>query len=387
MPSSAFPCDACAMRARGSGCVYRRGGVWWISYYAGGKHHYESAAPEIRHVAAERKRRLTEREQRTVAERLLRLRLGQKEGRALPTADKVRVQALADIFFQARERKLPVDEHHRRRAKVLHWERLRWRKHLEPIFGGRLAGDLRRAILDDYVTARLRAGASNGSVNREMALLRVVLRHELKQDAPRISRVPAFPPRLSEKPRTGFAESDQYLRLQRSCRLPWLKAFLALGYAFGFRKHEMLSMRVQQVDLEARKVFLPAGATKNGRPRHVLLAPGSDALRLIGLCVRGKAPQDHVFCWPSGKPVKDFRRAWERLTKAAGVPGLLVHDLRRSAARNLVRAGVPRSVAQRITGHLTPAIFDQYDVAGDIDLEAAAKMVYNSLTRRGRRST
>jgi integrase len=57
----------------------------------------------------------------------------------------------------------------------------------------------------------------------------------------------------------------------------------------------------------------------------------------------------------SGKPIREYRKAWTSACKQAGVVGMLVHDFRRTAVRNLERAGVPRSVAMRLTGHKTEA--------------------------------
>jgi integrase len=55
--------------------------------------------------------------------------------------------------------------------------------------------------------------------------------------------------------------------------------------------------------------------------------------------------------WPNGDPILDFRSAWTKATKAAKLPGLLFHDLRRSAVRRMRQKGVPTAVAMRITGH------------------------------------
>ncbi len=63
-----------------------------------------------------------------------------------------------------------------------------------------------------------------------------------------------------------------------------------------------------------------------------------------------------------GKPVRDFRKAWENLTARAGLPNLIVHDLRRSAAKALRAAGVPESVVMAIGGWKTPAMFRRYAI-------------------------
>jgi integrase len=92
-------------------------------------------------------------------------------------------------------------------------------------------------------------------------------------------------------------------------------------------------------------------------------------------CVENKEPKDPVFSWKNGSPVKDFRGSWDALTKAAGMPDLLFHDFRRSAARNLIRSGVSRDVAKKITGHKTDSMFSRYDIVAEDDIsDAAAKL-------------
>ena len=75
----------------------------------------------------------------------------------------------------------------------------------------------------------------------------------------------------------------------------------------------------------------------------------------------------HVF-HRGGRPILDFRGAWQKACAAAGVRGRLVHDFRRTAVRNLERAGVPRSVAMKLTGHLTESIYRRYAIVSPADL-------------------
>ena len=75
------------------------------------------------------------------------------------------------------------------------------------------------------------------------------------------------------------------------------------------------------------------------------------------------------------KPIRDFRKSWENLCTAAGVPALLFHDLRRTAARNLRAAGVPEEIIMRIAGWKTSSIFKRYAIVDKADVRAALQQL------------
>ena len=90
-----------------------------------------------------------------------------------------------------------------------------------------------------------------------------------------------------------------------------------------------------------------------------------------------------------GRPIRSYRRAWAgacarastegprgvRVVVRPHLVGRIVHDLRRTAVRNLERAGVPRSVATQLTGHKAESVYRRYAIVAEADLrEGVAKL-------------
>ena len=147
---------------------------------------------------------------------------------------------------------------------------------------------------------------------------------------------------------------------------------LALSYIFGFRNGELLSPKVSDVDLMAGTVRLRT--SKNGEPRQINLT----AHNLLAACVAGKSANDAVFT--RGSNLSCTLDKPDTIAASAGCPGLLFHDLRRSAVRNMVRAGIPEVVCMKVSGHKTRAVFDRYNIVSEKDLTDAARKLEISYT-------
>jgi integrase len=129
---------------------------------------------------------------------------------------------------------------------------------------------------------------------------------------------------------------------------------------------------------EAWTVRLEPGTTKNRDGRLIYLTPELHSLlqeqRAATRTLERQAGR--VIPWVfhyRGEPMKDFRAAWQGACRRAGQPGRLFHDLRRTAVRNMVRAGIPERVLMQISGHKTRAIFDRYHIVSEGDLREAAQ--------------
>lgn len=304
----------------------------------------------------------------TDAQNLLRKRTGQAESGNFvsPKVQRVTVTELFDAVL--------VD--YRNNGKTIEWAERVWKLHLEPFFGHFRAANVGTDALAAYISKRKDEKAANGTINRELALLRRAFSLGYTSTPRKVSAPLNLSGRMlaESKPRSGFVDEKQYRALaDKAAGQLWLRTMLALGYTYGFRKAELLNMWVSQVDLLARTIRLNPGETKNCEGRTVTLT--QSCYLLVVELVKGKQPDDFLLTRASGEPVRDFRGAWAVLTKAAKMPGLLFHDLRRSAVRNMVRRGVTERVAMRISGHKTRSVFDRYNIVSESDLADAALKV------------
>lgn len=336
-------------RPRGTGSIYRIKGssVLWIKYYKGGVPIRESSGSS----------------KVKTAEKLLRLRIGAiSSGTYVPLqVTKTRVSELGDDIL--REYKING-------RKSIDDLTARWDLHLKPFFGHLRAIEVTSPLVAQYVDARQQEGASNATVNRELAALKRMFSLARRSTPPKVNAVPYIGMLKESNVRTGFLESKQHDKLAAECAKTglWLRSLFEVGVTYGWRHEELLALRVSQINLLAGTIRLEPGTTKNSDGREVSMT--IPVKELLSLCVHGKTPDDYVFT-RDGKPVRDFRGAWESACKAAKVPALLFHDLRRTAARNLRRAGVAEGVIMKIGGWKTRSVFERYAIVSQSDIRDA----------------
>ena len=155
--------------------------------------------------------------------------------------------------------------------------------------------------------------------------------------------------------REGFLEHEQYVRLRDE--LPdHQKLILVIGYHLGMRRGEILKLRWDQVDWDANLIRLEKKQTKAKKARN---APLYGELRAwFELAYSARDPQcPFIVSW-RGHGITEVKTAWKKARERAGVPALLIHDLRRTAVRNMIRAGISenapwRSAATRQTACLS----------------------------------
>jgi len=232
---------------------------------------------------------------------------------------------------------------------------------------------------DEHVSGELGTAApARATLNRTVSMLSQALslahRHGQVASRPILRQ-------LSElgNARQGFFEADQFEAVL--AHLPGhLQDFALFAYLTGWRKGEIASLTWADVDLPGRVIRLRPEHSKNAQGRMLALEG-----ELWELTERRQAA--HQFTKRSqnivyfsgfvfhrqGKPISDFRKAWDRACREAGCPGKLFHDLRRTAVRNLIRAGVPQVVAMSISGHRTTSVFNRYNIVSETDLRDAQK--------------
>jgi integrase len=336
---------------RGQGRIYQRGGAWWIAYYHRGAQIRESV------------RKATAKNTQAAAERLLTQRQKTANTPAFvgPEAERLTVDELADAVVAD----YAIQEH-RSLADVA-----RHVAQIKATFSGLRAVSLTADRIAAYAKQRLEEGYARASVNRELAVVRRMFALAIQARKLTPAHRPYIAMLAEDNAREGFLEPATFGTL-RAALPAWLADAATFAYLTGWRKNEIATLTWADVTLTPTggQVRLRAAHSKNKKPRIVPLAGELRALLERRKALR-RLDAPLVFHRGDGAPLGDFRKVWATACTTAKLGALLFHDLRRSAVRNMVRAGVPERVAMALSGHRTRAVFDRYNIVSEDDLTAA----------------
>jgi integrase len=260
-------------------------------------------------------------------------------------------------------------------------------KVLRDVLGTRRASDVTYEELQSLVLQWQRCGLSNATINRRLAALRRA--YNLGCAAGKVRRAPQFPHLREENVRQGFVEPDDFDRFLAALPDDGLRDFVEWLFYTGMRRGEAMKLKWEYVH-EARgrsELRIPATDTKNRKARVIpIVAALQPIIRRRRRVRRFDCP---LIFHRDGKRIWEFRKSWESAARASGVK-LLPHDLRRSAIRNLIQAGVDQATAMRISGHRTADVFRRYQITTTDDMARALKQVtdyHRAVSKRPRTPT
>lgn len=332
------------------GSIYLRGKIYWIKYYKDGKPLRETTRSDDYETA-----------QTELAKRIAEVAQGKTPNLE---AKRIKFDDLSKDFisdYRINEKKSLV------RAE-------RSANHLKGYFGGMRAIDITTTKIREYIERRLSDRAAKATINRELAALKRMLNLGARCTPPKVDRVSYIPMLKENNVRTGFFEHADFLEFRE--KLPeYLRGPITMAYKTGWRRGEVFTLQWSQVDLAAGIVRLNPGETKNDQGRTVYLDQELKAIFQAQWLRRKKSGTlcPYVFPNETGKEmIRDFRGSWDNACKEANISRRLLHDLRRTAVRNMVRAGIPERVAMTISGHKTRSVFDRYNIVSETDLRTAA---------------
>lgn len=334
----------------GSGTIFQRGKIWYVSFWADGRQMQKSSGSSKRQDAVRLRDQL----------------LGKKVRGEIGSAvvEKITCGELLDDLLEHAASNIKPST-----TKV--WK-LVIEANIRKFFGHRKASALTTAMMKDYRRKRLAEGRSESTANRELSILRTAFNLGRKCTPAKVITLPYFPMVKEDNPRQGFLNDEQYVAL-RDALPDDLKPLFISGYFTGVRLGELLAWTWDRVDWKEGFVTLNAEETKSGHTRAVPIIDG-DMRQWLEWAQRNAGECPWVF-HRSGERIKEFRWAWKQACKAADVPDLKFHDLRRTAVRNMRKAGLSQVVRMRITGHRTDSMERRYNIVDVEDIRAAKALM------------
>jgi integrase len=339
--------------------VYHRAksSVWWVQY-AGPRPDgtWGRIRESAKTVDAKKAKRLLDRRRREVANHRDGIRRFQG-----PALERVTIFELLDA----------LEKHYEtRKLKSLRSVKVHG-AHVRRAFGFERATRVTRPLIDAYIARRRAEGAADATIDRETEILHRAL--TLGQEDGRVAFVPKVTHLVKghANARQRFVSRAEFDALLPELPSQVLRDVTAFAYCTGMRKGEILSLTWNGYDHETRTITLQAAHAKTGRGRVIRCGQSPELLAVLErrLATR-RLDSPLIFHNGHGRHVGNFSTSWGRALRRAKLT-FAFHDLRRTAIRNMVRAGVPERVAMEISGHRTRAVFDRYNIVSGRDLDDA----------------
>lgn len=353
-------------KTRGDGFVYqptyidKRTGErktvssWWVQYFVKGTRFRESSNSWSRPEA-----------EAFLQQRLKAAAQGNPVG---PRAGKTTFEDLAKIL---------LDDYRAngRRSAVRVEDAVR---HLHGFFRATHASQISGDLIARDVGSREQEGAAPATINRELDALRRAFR--LAQATGKLAFRAEISMLLEDNRREDLFEADEYRAVLDN--LPeYLRPVIQTAYITGWRiNSEILARQKRHVDLDSGCLRLESSGVNDEKARSFPLTSELREVltRQLEKTADLEQKTDRTIPWlfhRDGKPIKDFRKAWTAACQRAGVVGKVPDDFRRTAVRNLERAGVSRSAAMMMVGHCSESIYRGITLTDEVVLnESAAKL-------------
>jgi integrase len=314
--------------------IFKRGKVWWVVYYRNGKQIRESAKTTSEEAAA----------------RYLQSRLKYAEGR-------VTFEDIANLV---------ITDYKASGLRTISDLKGRF-KHLRAAFSDHKAVEITTSRLRQYSAERKHDGARNATINREFGVIRrgfkLALQLGMLSVAPYVAMLP------ESNVRSGFLEHHQFLAIANQLPSDDLRDVTEFLYLTGWRLNEALTLEWR--DIDGNMMRLRAERSRTVKGRAITMGARLCALIMVRKTKR-RLDSRRVF-HVDGKPVlrTSVSRSWRKAAARAELAGIVVDDLRRTAACNMVKAGVPERVAMIQLGLRTLSMFDRYNIIGNVGLTGA----------------